>query len=619
MNKLSKCLLSVSLAATVVGAGACGGAGSDAWKGTTFTDYGAVDVATLGGFVAETANYVYFINGVGSSSSDNTFGTPIKGALVAAKKGDLSKAEVVVPELMVSTDYDAGVFVYGSGEETYVYYGTPNREKNSSGSVAYSEMTFTKTRLDGKKSEKLFTVSSHSVNYRIAEKNGVVYIVYYDADANAIVSYNCSEKKSTVIAKTDAKNNEKNAAGEYLSLGAYKFLKGDAQIAYTLTVYTEEYFAAKEEQTDSYSRETATYNYMYIYSAGEEPRLVKDGKTAGDATYAITSYVDGYLFYTETKVGGKAITFGAKPDALDAAEKINYSANVKDGAIIKALDEIYYFDSDSHKIVRTTLVKTAGDEFSVKETIANDESISALISVENDYVYYYDTDGYIVALERTADGTGRQIRVSERTAAKTWYAPEKVSLSSGEYLLYCDSSAAGNSYVYYADLGGLAAPQVKDTDDDGETDLYYLESSFIGVMPASDRAAIAVADINAIESSLELKEDAEGKTYSESVKKARTAYDALDEDAKKQVAASDLNKLVNAENAVKLGAAFLKLEPVVRYEFLTAEQKTALTADYNAAKTVADGIADYDAAAAYLNDNLKYYYQEVAKKIESAS
>ena len=116
MNRLTKGLLTVSLAATLIGtAAACGDA--DAWKGTDFTDYGTVIAETNGGFVAETSKYVYFINGIESSSADNSYGTPVKGALVAADKTDFSKTQVVIPELMAASDYEAGVYLFNEGDD----------------------------------------------------------------------------------------------------------------------------------------------------------------------------------------------------------------------------------------------------------------------------------------------------------------------------------------------------------------------------------------------------------------------------------------------------------------------------------------------------------------------
>lgn len=624
MNKLTKGLLTISLSVMLVGtAAACGSASS--WKGTDFTDYGAVDLTTNGGFVAETANYVYFINGVESSSSDNTFGTPVKGALVAAKKTDLNDSQVVIPELMTSSDYDAGIYLFGSGEETYAYYGTPNREKTSSGAVASSEMTFTRTRLDGKKNEKLFTVSSFSTNYRIAQAtDGTVYIVYYDTESASLMSYNCSTDKAAVIAKTDAKTNDKTESGEYLSLGDYKLLKNgnSAQVVFTMTVYTQEYYSAQEEQDSSYQRQTATYNYVYLYTAGSAaPVCIKNGKEKNE-TYALKSNVGEYLFYTATPLGGTEKTFGAKVSEISvtsADTEIFYSANVKDDMVMKSYEEVYYLDTDAKQVIKNTLVKTdTVDEYNTKVTLLKDETLNSLLDVDDNYIYCFNTDGYIVAVERA--GEGRTIRISERTASASWYKPETFALGEAEYMLYADNSTEGKSYVYRSDIKKLATPgEVKN--DDGEVDYYYLESSFIGVMPTADRAAVVAAKITAIEKPLDLKVGGDGKYSAESVKKARAAYEALDDDAKAQVSADDLKTLTNAEKALTLADAFAKLEKVINYNNLTEDEKATLKTDYDAAKAIADGYGDdFNDIAACLGDslNLNYYYQQAGKKLYPA-
>lgn len=619
MRNLTKGLLTVSLAAAFVGAVGCTNNGSDAWKGTTFTDYGNVVSIANGGFVAETDKYVYFINGVGSYSSDNTFGTPIKGALVAADKNNLDSMQVVIPELIVSTDYEAGVYLFKEGDNVYAYYGTPNREKTSSGAIASSEMTFTKTRLDGKENTKLFTVPSHSTTYRMAQgADGAVYIVYYDTENSAIVSYNAKTGKSTTIAKTDAKTND-GANGEYLSLGEYKFLQNGnvAQVAYTMTVYTQEYVAEQEEQTDSYSRQTAAYNYMYLYTVGEEPVCIKDGK-ATETTYAIKSTVSDYLFYTATKLvgGSDAKTFGVKLSALDIETVIDYPDNIKDDMIISSFEEIYYYDSDATKVVKTTLIKEPVPEEEAREYVLKDGTISKLLVIDENYVYCYNSDGYVVAIERA--GNGKTIRVSERTVSTSWYTPETVDIDGEKYILYCDNSTDGNSYIFRANLNGINNPLEKDADDDGETDVYYLESSFIGFMPAADRAAVVSAKINAIETPLGLQEE-NGKYYAESVNIARAAYDKLDKDAQSKISSEDLKKLTNAEKAVALADAYKKL--AADYANISEEEKNALKAPYESAKKLAESYGnDYSDIAAYLPDslNLNYYYQEAGKTFDAS-
>lgn len=628
MNKLTKGLLTISLAATIVGtAAACGGGNSDSWKGTDFTDYGAVIEQVHGGFVEETENYVYFINGIESSSSDNAFGTPIKGSLVAAKKTDLTNSQVVIPELLTAADYGAGVYIFGEGDETYAYYGTPNREKTSSGAVASSEMTFTRTRLDGKKNEKFFTVSSFSTNYRMAQAaDGTVYIVYYDADSASLISYNCTAKKSTVIAKTDEKTNETEGdSGEYLSLDDYKFLDNEsgAQVVYTMTVYTQKYYSEQEADDSSYSRQTANYNYTYLYTVGENPVCIKNGKDKNE-TYALNANVKEYLFYTVTPFGGSEKTYGVKLSDTATETEIFYSDNIKDGMIIKSYEEVYYLDTDAKKVIKNTLIKDETvepkiNEQNIKATILSDETISSLLDVDNNYIYCFNTDGYIVAVERA--GEGRTIRVSERTASASWYTPEAVTISGTKYMLYCDSSAEGNSYIHYAKLNDLGLEDniiKEDTDDDDEIDLYYITSSFIGVRPAADRAAVVSTKINTIETPLADLEIQDGKAKAESVAKASAAYDALDDDAKAKLSDDDVKKLTNAKNALTLADAFIKLETVIDYNNLTEDEKAALTANYNAAKALVESYGDdYKNIAAYLGSslNLNYYYQQTGNKL----
>ena len=103
------------------------------WSGSNISlrPANAGSVVENGGFIAETENYVYFINGMADSNADNTLGTPIKGALLVADKSDLSKTEIAVPKLFVASNSSAGLFIDGE----YVYYGTPSTEKDKKGNV----------------------------------------------------------------------------------------------------------------------------------------------------------------------------------------------------------------------------------------------------------------------------------------------------------------------------------------------------------------------------------------------------------------------------------------------------------------------------------------------------
>ena len=155
-------------------------------------DFSSGEVVSNGGFVVEKGNYVYFINGVESYTSDNTYGTPVKGALMRIAKSDLAagvnNAETVIPSLMVAADYSSGIYIFGDR----VYYATPNNVRNTSGVVESEYLDFKSARLDGSDIESYFNVADNATVYRYAEVDGTVYLVY-ESDSE-LHSYNTGKR-----------------------------------------------------------------------------------------------------------------------------------------------------------------------------------------------------------------------------------------------------------------------------------------------------------------------------------------------------------------------------------------------------------------------------------------
>lgn len=161
------------------------------------------DAVSNGGFVVQKGDWIYFINGVQTSSADNTYGEVVKGSLMritstALDEGNYDSAEIVVPELFVASDYTAGVYIYGD----YVYYATPNTTRNLDGEVESGYLNFRRARLDGSAMTDYYVrVSSSSTEYRFVEENGVVYLLYLDSTNSEIHSYNTQSGVNTVLAK----------------------------------------------------------------------------------------------------------------------------------------------------------------------------------------------------------------------------------------------------------------------------------------------------------------------------------------------------------------------------------------------------------------------------------
>lgn len=139
------------------------------------------EAVSNGGFAVQKDGYVYFINGKEANTADNTFGTPLKGALLRISVSDLdarnySSVETVVPHIIYSGNYDAGIFVYGD----YVYYATPSTDKNSDGEIQNSSIVFKSSKLDGTETMKSYYAqyTDASTEYRYVEVGGTVYLLY---------------------------------------------------------------------------------------------------------------------------------------------------------------------------------------------------------------------------------------------------------------------------------------------------------------------------------------------------------------------------------------------------------------------------------------------------------
>ena len=621
---LSKILCGALALVMLLSLVACGGS-TKSWKAGSLTNGGAV--VSNGGFVAETENYLYYINGIGTSTEDNAFGAPLKGALMAVDKADLTKTEVVVPKLFVATDYKSGFFIDGG----YVYYGTPSTEKNSEGHVASGEMMFTRTKLDGSgTTEKFFALSSLSAEYRFVKNGDNVCVVYYDSVDTALECYSFSDKTTTVIAKTDAKTEGS------VSLETYKFLNGnsDAIVVYTVTLYTEEYDAVKAEK-DDYTRPTENFNKVYAYKAGDAVdettglagTLVLDGAHGegdlDDGKYAFSFVNDSYVFFTEA-VGSKTTTYAiTAKDLLDkkAATKIVNTDYAVETNLIVSLSEVYTIDTGKLNKV-DMLAEGIKDQ---KECVAIGEGLTTLLTVKDGFVYYYNASNQICRMELKKDSlseVANEIRVSLDTANSSWYKPEFIKVGEKEYLFYLDNSSLGASYVKYVDINAKVIEE--DTDNDDKADLFYLDKAEIklmGIMTDADSASIITAEIDAISSKLDngnLKfEEVEGKLTVNAVTDAKAKYDGATEEVKALVSETSLATLNNYLKAIEIVNLYDKLEGI--QNFTDATKAESYKAAYLEIKSTVEEFKASDVVTAvdgYIPNNYKVFYQKAVELFE---
>ncbi len=268
MNKSKKIISFVAAATLALSAFTLTGCSDEDYKGEiNGNGYDATaTVSSNGGFLVEKGDFVYFINGKDTNTADNTYGNVVKASLMRISKtqlaaGEYSAAQIVIPSLFVSGNYDAGVYIYGDK----VYYATPTTDKNNAGEVENSYLDFKWSTLDGSAAPMggengyFLRLASNTTKYRFVEVDGKVYCMY--EQDGALKSLDIASGVTRILVK-----------------GAGTFYY-DTQDLTNPNVY---YTMSVQYDVDQENPITASYNQ--IYSVNAAAYAVTDG---GKASYKV--------------------------------------------------------------------------------------------------------------------------------------------------------------------------------------------------------------------------------------------------------------------------------------------------------------------------------------------
>ncbi|MCQ2602486.1 MAG: hypothetical protein MJ193_01020, partial [Clostridia bacterium] len=138
---------------------------------------GDANAATLsnGGYYVEQGNYAYFINGYDAGTTgddgivqdvDNSWGKPVKNAIVRVNINadgtyDNASAKVVVPKQIYNEYKEGGFAIFGE----WIYYATPNNDKDKNGKASTTHTDFMRTKIDGSVTQLIATINSRSTEY----------------------------------------------------------------------------------------------------------------------------------------------------------------------------------------------------------------------------------------------------------------------------------------------------------------------------------------------------------------------------------------------------------------------------------------------------------------------
>lgn len=438
MKKLLSLALAIGIALSLV---AC----TNGWK-STVTDYSG-EVSSNGGFAVVKGEYVYFINGVESNTADNTFGVPVKGALLRAKVADLGKdnaaTEVVIPKLFYSNADEAnrGFYIYGD----YVYYATPSTEKDKTGAVQNSTLKFARTKLDGTDTTEITSVKNLTAGYKYIQDGEKVYLVVNTTDSdnkNVLISYDAT-KKNTVLSTS----------------GTVQNFAFSEDLTKTYCYYVE---TAHDEERDE---DESFQNVVKFNFNGDAKTTVLEGSdgTQG-ATFTLIKDTGANLFYSKTYVDTTVATtvkyYASKNGEFTGANNVLLSESTTNAATIFAATS-YYKDVDSIVYFDTTLgfVKydykqkdddaTYGLTYLVTDKkVLNELSSLTVSSYTDDYVYLTDSSNYYyrVGTNDLLAGNAKveQITYVSLKTSSTFYKPEFI----GDCVLAVSDTTPLYNYVY---------------------------------------------------------------------------------------------------------------------------------------------------------------------------
>lgn len=441
------------LAASAASMAACG------YSFTPLSDGPAADaeVVSQGGFVVQKGEYVYFINGVETYTSDNTYGTPVKGALMRAKMSDIkagvNEAETVIPSLMVAADYTSGIYIYGGR----IYYATPNNMGNTAGQVDNTYLDFRSTALDGSDMQFYFRIADNAAIYRFVEVDGTVYVVYEEEDD--LISYNTAAGTSVTLAEgtTAYAVNSEDVTDPYIyyTMDVSDRLDSDSPQAYEYN----QIYRVRADATEAPYEYTWDQAYLDEENEGNAPyvnlgEIVLDGISVNDDvtqfnqdvtednrsiwrySYTLQSYTNDGIYFVRTAVPTSGSSVGTSGEL--------YYLSVED---VEAPDwnsvtgnSVY---SESATDGKLEVVASAAD--------TSNASTSAYFYIEEDgnvkhHYLYVNSDGEIRRVDVVNDGLGTKAENGRNGDTSLRIATG----ASGAVLTHLDNTSSETyDYVYY--------------------------------------------------------------------------------------------------------------------------------------------------------------------------
>ncbi len=421
------------------------------------------EVSSNGGFAVVKGEYVYFINGVETHTSDNTYGDVQTGALVRVSKASLANPkeatpELVIPSLFVAGDKTSGFYIFGND----VYYASPVTAKNKEGEIENTKLDFVKTSLDGKTSSIVKTVTDNTTQYRYVESDGVVYLILKTVN----------DDSETVIQIVNTSNKEIVYTTEKIENVVFTEGGDGATVYYTRIAHDE--VLDKDESFNELHRVNVkgedeillTGKGMYGNEPDDNTGFGVSGATitilkdTAEYLYLSVKYVDTSIttvtnYYGVKKSDLAKDAFSANQEKLVALNKGTASAATvfATTSYYKDINTIVYLDT-THGLVKYDYATTDDGASDSRIRLFYDKDlIGYTVKFWNEgYLYLTDSSSlfYRVNVDAILNGEeGKVEKLNYLAASTSWYNPEVID---NKYFLSVYTSEPYNSLIYVSDI-----------------------------------------------------------------------------------------------------------------------------------------------------------------------
>ena len=480
MRNTGKKVLSVLAAMTVLGSAMAVAGCGKVYEGDKI-DYTTptAPAASNGGFSVEYGDYVYFINGVEEYTANNTFGEPVKGALMRVKKADLgnaetAKAETVVPMLFVAQNFQSGIYIFGD----YVYYATPTTDKNMSGEVENSWIDFKRAKLDGSEVMKdyYFRLSNNAADYRFVQVDGVVYCVYEEDSmlkSYNTANYDTKNPTTSVLVKGAGSDFfydvDMTSGNVYYTMGVtYDIDTDNAKTPSYNQLYCVNAAATAEVNADEASYtvkggKTYDFDKEYLENKNKEAKETKTDEPYDFKDYSTYPYVNlgtlvldgiGSNSLKETQFNSNAKQDAATPEGYKytiqtvANGGVYFTRTEIVGGSTSADDtKLYYLANGAYDAEGWNTVSGNAKVEIVAQNTKNTASALFTGKTETSHEYYYVSNSSLYKATSNANGEETAMKLAQNVGSATLWEVR------GDYLYYYASATNGNG-VSRIKLGG---------------------------------------------------------------------------------------------------------------------------------------------------------------------